>query len=223
MIDVLFLPKRISHQEVCVVIDVLRATSTIVTALANGAKCVIPARTVAQAKRMKVENVLICGERGGVKPNGFDLGNSPTEYFGVRGKEIVLTTTNGTKAISMINAQVIYAACFLNLRQIVKHLSGHMHVTLICSGQDGKVAYEDALCAGAIVHELGRDELTDAAKMAKELWEIHEKGDLLGALLRAEHAQELIKYGFSEDVSFCAQKDLYDTVPIFSKDRFVAE
>lgn len=223
MIDVLFLPEPVSQQHVCVVVDVLRATSTIVTALANGAECVIPVKTISEAKRRKTEKTLICGERGGVKPEGFDLGNSPREYLNVRDREIVLTTTNGTKAISMINSQKLYAACFLNLHAVVEKLKKYEHVTVVCSGQEGKIAYEDVLCAGAIVYELSNNELTDGARISKELWEQSKNSDLSKLLLKSRHAQELVEYGFSLDVAFCAQKDLYSIAPIFVKNRFVIE
>lgn len=221
MIDVLFLPKHISHGKVCVVVDVLRATSTIVTALANGAKSVIPVASVAQAKRMKGEDILICGERNGIKPKGFHLGNSPQEYFDVKGKEIILTTTNGTRAISMINCQNIYASCFLNLHATVDQLRDHEHVTVVCSGQKGKVAYEDVLCAGAIVYELDRNDLTDDARIAKQLWKQVKNVELLALLLESQHAQELIKHSFLPDIEFCAQVDLYNIVPFFSQNRFI--
>lgn len=221
MIDVLLLPERVSRRKVCVVVDVLRATSTIVTALANGAKSVIPVATVAQAKRMKDKDTLICGERKGVKPKGFDLGNSPQEYLHVEGKKIVLTTTNGTKAVSMIKSEILYAACFLNLHATVDRLRDHKDVTVICSGQDGKVAYEDVLCAGAIVYQLDRADLTDAAKISKQLWEQARNTELSSLLLESQHAQELVEYNFLPDIKFCAQLDLYSIVPSFSEDRFI--
>ncbi|HEY8543373.1 MAG TPA: 2-phosphosulfolactate phosphatase family protein [Pseudothermotoga sp.] len=223
MIDVLFLPKPISQNDTCVIVDVLRATSTIVTALANGAKCVIPVKTISQARGKKRENTLICGERGGIRPRGFDLGNSPKEYFDVKDKEIILTTTNGTKAISMVNSQILYAACFLNLHAVVDQLKNHKDVTVICSGQEGKVTYEDVLCAGAIVHELCRNDLTDAARISKELWSRSKNKNLSKLLMKSNHAQELVKYGFSSDISFCSQVDLYNIVPSFVKDRFIIE
>ncbi len=221
MIDVLFLPKHISHGKVCVVVDVLRATSTIVTALAKGAKYVMPVASVAQAKRTKGKDILICGERNGIKPKGFHLGNSPQEYFDVKGKEIVLTTTNGTKAISMIHSQNLYASCFLNLHATVDLLKDHEHVTVVCSGQEGKVAYEDVLCAGAIVYELDRKDLTDGAKIAKQLWKQAKNMELSALLSESQHAQELIEHNFLSDIEFCAQLDLYNIVPFFSQNRFV--
>lgn len=221
MINVLFLPESILEEKVCVVVDVLRATSTIVTALANGARSVIPVPTITQAMKMKKENTLICGERGGIKPTGFDLGNSPQEYFNVKDREIVLTTTNGTKAVSMINSEFLYAACFLNLNAVVNQLRNHEAVTVVCAGQEGKIAYEDVLCAGAIVYELCRDDLTDAARISKELWKQAKNKNLSKVLLKSQHAQELVEHGFSSDILFCAQLDLYNVVPFFAKDRFL--
>ncbi|GAB4307171.1 2-phosphosulfolactate phosphatase family protein [Pseudothermotoga elfii] len=222
MIDVLFLPEPVSQQHVCVVVDVLRATSTIVTALANGARCVVPVRTIAEAKKRKAENILICGERKGIKPKGFDLGNSPIEYFTVKDKEVILTTTNGTRAISMINSQKLYAACFLNLHAVIEQLRNHDHVTIVCSGQKGKIAYEDVLCAGAIVYELN-DKLTDGARISRELWKQSRRKDLSKLLFESQHAQELAEYGFSSDITFCSQTDLYSIVPVFVEDRFIKQ
>ncbi|MEJ5229649.1 MAG: 2-phosphosulfolactate phosphatase family protein [Pseudothermotoga sp.] len=224
MIDVLFLPKRINEKDDCVVvIDVLRATSTIVTALANGARAVIPVRTIAQAERMKGKDVLICGERGGIKPQHFDLGNSPKEFLNVKDKEIVLTTTNGTKAVSMINARRVYAAAFLNLSAISELLRNCERITIVCSGQDKAVALEDVLCAGALVYQSGLKKLTDAAQIALRLWKQARRKNLSKLLSVSQHGRELKKYGFSEDIEFCAQIDKYEVIPILNNGRFIVE
>ncbi|MGJ8454763.1 2-phosphosulfolactate phosphatase family protein [Pseudothermotoga sp. U03pept] len=224
MVDVLFLPKRIDEKDACVVVvDVLRATSTIVTALANGARAVIPVRTVAQAKRMKKQDVLICGERQGIKPQHFDLGNSPQEYLNVADKEIVLTTTNGTKAISMVNSRRVYAAAFLNLTVISDLMRSCEKITIVCSGQDNAVALEDVLCAGALVYQSGLKKLTDAAQIALRLWKQAKRKDLSKLLAISQHGRELKKYGFSGDIEFCAQIDKYKVIPVLTKDGFVVE
>lgn len=201
-------------------IDVLRATSVIVTALANGAAHVRPVLTVRQASEQKNTNTLICGERKSVKPRGFDLGNSPLEYSRrtVEGKNIVLTTTNGTRAIERIRCENLYAASFLNLSAVVRRLQSCERITVVCAGHRGRVALEDVLCAGAIVTMVRSQKKTDSAFIAESVWRstrsIHE------TLSNCEHGKELIEKGFSKDVEFCSNIDLYHIVPVFKDGAF---
>lgn len=208
------------REGVCVLIDVLRATSVIVTALANGAAHVRPVLTVRQASEQKNTNTLICGERKSVKPRGFDLGNSPLEYSRrtVEGKNIVLTTTNGTRAIERIRCENLYAASFLNLSAVVRRLQSCERITVVCAGHRGRVALEDVLCAGAIVTMVRSQKKTDSAFIAESVWRsirsIHE------TLSNCEHGKELIEKGFSKDVEFCSNIDLYHIVPVFRDGAF---
>ncbi|MCS7175159.1 2-phosphosulfolactate phosphatase family protein [Pseudothermotoga sp.] len=220
MIDVVFVPQRKISEDTCVLIDVLRATSVIVTALANGAVRVKPVLTVQQALKQKDADVLICGERKSVKPKGFDLGNSPLEYSkrAVEGKNIVLTTTNGTRAIGKIKCKRLYAASFLNLSAVVRKLELHDRVTIVCAGQKGRVALEDVLCAGAIVSMSRAERKTDSALMAESVWK--SVGSIFKALSECQHGKELIEKGFSKDVEFCSKIDLYHLVPVFKDGAF---
>ncbi|MGH7482532.1 MAG: 2-phosphosulfolactate phosphatase, partial [Longimicrobiales bacterium] len=139
------------------VIDVLRATSTIVEALANGAKAVLPVATPEEAtsllQRLDSEDVLRCGERRGARIEGFDLGNSPQEFTADRvgGKLLAMTTTNGTPALlAAAGARRVVVASFLNLRAVTDALAGEERVVLLCAGREGSFALEDGLCAGTL-------------------------------------------------------------------------
>lgn len=172
-----------------VIIDILRASSTMITALQNGATRVIPCGTTEEAFRLREqspnESIILGGERGGVKIQGFDYGNSPAEYStaAVAGRTVVFTTTNGTKAILKASpAATILIGAFLNRAVIADRLLQERRDThLICAGTDGIVTGEDVLFAGAIVDELIANDasesevsrrwvLNDSAVMAWSLW-----------------------------------------------------
>jgi 2-phosphosulfolactate phosphatase len=179
------------NEGTAVIIDILRASSTMITALQNGATRVIPCGTTEEAFRLRdqssQESILLGGERGGVKIQGFDFGNSPAEYntSSVAGRTVVFTTTNGTKAIlKASSATTILIGAFLNRATIADRLrQEHRNTHLICAGTDGIVTGEDVLFAGAVVDELmghnapeGQDSvyadwtLNDSAVMAWSLW-----------------------------------------------------
>lgn len=174
-----------------VIIDILRASSTMITALQNGATCVIPCGTTEEAFRLRDQSpqdlILLGGERGGVRIEGFDFGNSPAEYTtaAVKGRTVVFTTTNGTKAIlKASSAATILIGAFLNRAAIVDRLlQEQQHTHLVCAGTDGVVTGEDVLFAGAVVDDLignGPPEgqldvsvnwtLNDSAVIAWSLW-----------------------------------------------------
>ncbi len=215
MIDVIFVPKQKVKSQVCVLIDVLRATSVIVTALANGAVSVKPVSSVRAALSEKASDVLVCGERKSVKPKGFDLGNSPYEYSKekVTNKKIVLTTTNGTRALEKIECEILYLASFLNLSAVVRELERHDCFTVVCSGQSGEIALEDVLCAGAIVTMSGAKEKTDSALIAESVWKCSDS--VFRSLCESRHGRELIEKGFLKDIEYCSRIDLHPIVPVF--------
>jgi 2-phosphosulfolactate phosphatase len=204
-----------------VVIDALRATSTIVTALMAGAREVVPAATaedaVGIANRLGSGRTLLCGERGGLKVNGFHLGNSPLEYTpeAVAGKTLVMTTTNGTQAlITSRYASYILCGALLNASAVAQRLLAldTPDVTLICAGTEGQFSFEDCLTAGAVVSALQSLDfrsmnLRDSARAAAILFE-SERHDLLGALRCSDHGTRLIDLGFDDDLSFCARLDI---------------
>lgn len=217
------------RETVCVVFDVLRATSTFVTALHNGAKEIFPnpAESLAEHHKENRPEVLLGGERNGVKIHAFgrdyDFGNSPREYAPekVKGKTIVSTTTNGTGALlGCSNAKVVLAGSFLNLRATAKYLSENnfKNILLICAGTGKNAALEDALAAGALCEMLsdGKTEvaLSDAAQIALAAYQ-YAKGDLYATVCKSENAKRLLANpDLREDVLFCLQRDVFDLVAV---------
>lgn len=222
MIRTFILPENIETDGVCLVIDVLRATSTIVTALSNGALLVKPVEKIEEAINMKEKDFLLCGERNGLKIEGFDLGNSPLEYKKeiVKGKKIVLTTTNGTKAIKLLKASKIIAVSFLNVSFAVNAVKNFEEINIVCSGTNGKFSLEDFLLSGLIVKLLNRKDIDDASKVAMRYYESVENVE--SEIRKSSHAQRLINLGFEKDIIFCSQIDLFNTVPILKNDAFIA-
>ncbi len=226
-VDVAVTPAAISARPpagVAVVMDVLRATSTIATALANGAERVIPVRepdeAIATMKRIGRDRVLLCGERGSRAIAGFDLDNSPASYTAdvVRGKTLAFTTTNGTRALidAARDGAIVYCGALINRRAIVGALRDD--VLLVCAGNEGTLSFEDLLCAGAIVAQLYRDDRSvqrsDAARAAMTVYEANAK-HLTTAIAFGTHARTLRDAGFAADVAACAQLDVLDVVPIY--------
>jgi len=215
------------RETVCVVFDVLRATSTFVTALHNGAKAVIPASEISEALAIhrKQPDCLLGGERDGVKIRAaqtggtdFDLGNSPREFTSerVRGKTIVSTTTNGTRALrACAGAKTVLAGSFLNLAataEFIKNLQP-AEVLLVCAGTGEKTALEDALAAGALCESLAlgdaRPTISDSAEIARFAW-TQGKPDLAGAFQASTNARRLLAIPeLRDDVTFCLQRDVF--------------
>ncbi|KAF2959727.1 2-phosphosulfolactate phosphatase family protein [Thermotoga sp. 38H-to] len=222
MVEVVMAPCSPVECETAVVIDVLRATSTIVTALSNGASGVIPVKTIEEALEKRKEGVLICGERNAQRPEGFDLGNSPLEYRKekISGKTIVLTTTNGTQVIEKIRSEETVAASFLNLSAVVEYLKNKESIVLVCAGTNGRFSLEDFLLAGAIVKRLKRDDLEDGAQVAKRYFE-SVKNKKEEVKRHSSHAKRLISLGFEDDVEFCTTEDLFKTVPVLVNGVFI--
>lgn len=153
-------PARI-QKSTAVVIDVIRATSTIVEALANGAQAVYPTLSTDEAIRLANslgrEDTVLCGERKGLKVEGFDLGNSPREFTPdrVRGRRLVMSTTNGTRAfLAAQGAERVLAGSLLNLSEVTRALEGAAEVTFVCAGKEDRFSLDDALCAGWILRSL---------------------------------------------------------------------
>ncbi|QTA38615.1 2-phosphosulfolactate phosphatase [Thermosipho ferrireducens] len=221
MISVLFGPEKGFSSDVIVVLDVLRATSVIVTALANGALLIKPVSSIREAVKMKKEGYIIGGERSAVKLQSFDKGNSPLEYFDVAGSKIVLTTSNGTRLIkkAMKYSKNIIAGAFLNLTEIVEYIRNVENIILWCAGNKREVSYEDTLLAGAILEKLnriGRRDFHDSALVALEFF-----GRRKEIKFRGTHARRLIGLGYEKDVAFCSQVDIYSVLPVLREDVFI--
>jgi 2-phosphosulfolactate phosphatase len=225
-VNVFLLPKQFEPGElrggIAVVIDLLRASTTILAALSNGARCVIPSGDVATAKRIAADlpraDVLLGGERGGVRIEGFDLDNSPASYTSARvsDKTIVFTTTNGTAALLRAQAaDRVLVGSLINRRAVAQELADDKRaVHLVCAGTDGCVTSEDLLTAGAIAAELearigetsSRDDL---ALVARDLWvaESSSIDRLRAALRQSRGGRNLVELGFDADIDFAARVD----------------
>lgn len=209
-----------------VVVDILRATSCMVTAFAHGVESITPFADVNAARIMKTKNYITSGERDGKKVDGFDKGNSPFEYMGpdIKGRKIAFTTTNGTQAIEKAkNADKVIIGSFLNLSSVVKYLLfGQNSVLIICAGWKGKVNLEDTLFAGAIMEKL-RNHIEpdcDAPLAAQHLYNLA-KNDMPKFLSNSSHVRRLLKLNIQKDIEFCLTPDQYAIVPTLKSGKLV--
>lgn len=215
------LKKKFNGKNV-VVIDVLRATTVMVTALQNGAKCIYPFKEIEDAKRGKslTQNGLLAGERKGLKIEGFDFGNSPLEFTKdkVEGKEIYMTTSNGTRAIeNALGADGLYIACYLNISAISKKLlEEKKDVIILCAGTDDEFSLDDSLCAGIIAKKIGEKseiEMNDFTLSLKRLAEY--APGVKQVLEGSKHYSYLKKIGYEEDLEYCVKMDISEIVPFY--------
>ncbi len=219
------LANRDLGETVCVVFDILRATSTFITALQNGAQAVLPVSEIEEALALRQNHpeFLLAGERNGRRilaeqsgGTNFDFGNSPREFAPpkVRGKTIVSTTTNGTRALRACrHAQLVLAASFLNLSTTAKFLTKMQpeELLLICAGTGETTALEDVLAAGALA-DLLADELTDATEIARQTF-LRLKADLPSSIASSCNGQRLLDIpDLQADVAFCSQRDVFNLV-----------
>lgn len=225
-IDVCFTPNGFDPAKYlgyyAVVIDVLRATTSIATACANGCQCIMPVSSVEEAHAIKRQNpdVLLAGERGGLLISGFNLGNSPYEYSKeqVAGKTIVMTTTNGTVALNKVAAAPrVYTMSFANAAAVICALQqAKKDVVLVCAGSEGDFSLEDTLCAGLAVERLKHiTELSDTAMAVQAMYRDF-SANLLKRVLQSSHASYLCRIGFENDVALCLQQDTLDVAPVFA-------
>ncbi len=244
-IEAVLIPRLLPlHLEdaLCVVIDVLRATTTIITALANGAREVRPFTTAAQARRDAASGdntpFLLGGERRGLRIPGFHLGNSPIEYLDsnmISGRTIYFATTNGTPTLLRAykgNTRPAYLAALANLSAVSAKVVGaavkdaRKRILLICAGRQGQPALEDLYCAGLLAPRLQSElaksgmpaELSDAAILAAGYAEINREKPL-AVLAGSEHGRYLLDIGFAADLEFASQMDKYNIVPCFDGKR----
>ena len=210
-----------------VVIDVLRATTTICIALSNGAKSINPVISTDMALEFNKEDYILAAERGGKKVSGFQLGNSPREYpkSVVNNKKIVLTTTNGTKCIHLSsNGKRILAGSFVNLTALSTFLISQPEDTILfCAGWKDKFNLEDFLFAGALATNLKPHfEINcDATEAAMDIYDA-QKENLSNYILKASHAKRFKNLGVTEDIEICFAQDTHPIVPIMVKELLVA-
>lgn len=214
---------------VVVVIDVLRATTAICAAIDGGAERVIPVVNVTKARDYLNKGYIVGAERGGEIVEGFEYGNSPLTFRGsdIKGKTIVLTTSNGTYAIAAAHdAGKVAIGAFVNLDAIVKWLCAQKdkEVILLCAGWKRKFNMEDTLFAGAVVERLKSmdqvKELTDSSIAALHLYRAARE-DLYSFLEDSSHRRRLRKLDITEDVKFCLSLNKMDVVPILTPDGIV--
>ena len=216
---------------IVVIIDVLRATSTIATALFNGAKCVIPVDTVSKCLEIgrQIESIT-AGERDGQVAEGLEYGNSPFEYppeF-IRGKTLVLTTTNGTRLLHMAldkGAKQIITGSFPNLSSVCEHLvAANQNVMLGCAAWKDRVNIEDMLFAGAVIARIGEHFKIncDSSHISETLYQ-HAKKDLFEFLKinDASHYHRLMNFGLEEDIRYCLTSDGANVLPVYEDGTLV--
>ncbi len=210
-----------------IVVDVLRATSSIISAINGGAVKVVPTvdagDAVALAQRLGARECVLGGERGGVKINGFDLGNSPEEYLSrtVRNKTVIISTTNGTGALhSVRSADKILLGAMINRTAAAKAAAAEGNdILIVCAGTDGQPSADDLLTSGALIDavrvyaDIRPGELTDMAILCETLYNNWKEGSF--DLSKTFHYARLSAMGFDEDVKFCFTPDTTDTVPVY--------
>lgn len=221
------------EKSVVVIIDVLRATSTIAAALHNGAKAIIPVDSVAECIRIgKQIDCITAGERDGQIAEGLEYGNSPFEYpreF-IEGKTLVLTTTNGTKLLHMAlnkNAKAIITGSFPNLSAVCDFLlAQNQNVILGCAAWKNRVNIEDTLFAGAVINRIGKyfNINCDSSQMAVTMYNDAQK-DLFEfmKMKRASHYQRLSGFGLDKDIRYCLTEDVANTTVVYEDGKLLAK
>ena len=212
------------EDKIVVVIDILRATSTITTIINNDAKALIAVKNESSALEYKSDNYLIGGERNGETIPGFDFGNSPFDYKKdlVRNKTVVLTTTNGTKCIEMSsNASEVIIGSFLNLTAVVNYVQEKgKDIVLFCAGWKDKVNLEDSLFAGAFALKMQNAIKDDSTLLCMKAYE-NRKEDLFETLKKSNHFNRLKNKGVVDDIKYCCNMDITDVVPKLNKGLIV--
>ncbi|MDP4090270.1 MAG: 2-phosphosulfolactate phosphatase family protein [Bacillota bacterium] len=206
------------------VIDMLRATSVITTAMMNGCKAVIPVLTVERALEIAGGNreaYILGGERRALRIEGFDCSNSPLEYTPevVRGKTLIMTTTNGTRAIDGCRkAENILIGCMLNALSAAKKLVDlGKDIVIVNAGTYGQFSMDDFICSGYIIEclkEITEVELSDIAWTSNQIYNSHP--DIISFIRYARHYNVIKNLGLEEDLEYCIRKDITDMVPVFN-------
>ncbi|KYH29528.1 MULTISPECIES: 2-phosphosulfolactate phosphatase family protein [Clostridium] len=204
-----------------IIIDILRATSVIITALNNGCNEVIPVVNVEDAKNLVKNNrdkYILGGERNAVKIDGFDFSNSPLEYTEdiVKNKTLVMTTTNGTKAIhGSLGAKIILIGAFINAKAVAqKAIELNNDLVIVNAGTRGEFSMDDFICSGYIIECILKNayaELSDIAATAHYIYT--QNTNILDFLSKAKHYKVLMNLGLEEDIKYCCKTDIIDIVP----------
>lgn len=216
-------------EAVVVVIDVLRATSSICTAFANGVREIIPVATVEEAREMKARGFLLAAERDGYVLDFADFGNSPFNFSPekVRGKSVAYSTTNGTGIMKRAaGCHDVVIGSWLNMSSLCRWIEGQgRKVVIVCAGWKTRFSLEDAVCAGAMAERLlesGRFiTICDSVHAATDLWNAA-RNDLLGYIEKAAQRSRLRDKGLDDCIPYCHTFDVTDVIPVLRGDRLVA-
>ncbi|TGE10378.1 2-phosphosulfolactate phosphatase [Hymenobacter fodinae] len=232
-LDICFSPELLPLYDlrgrVAVVVDILRATSSIVTALAQGVTHMVPFSELEPCREMASQGYLTAAERDGRQAENVDLGNSPFGYLDgvvpVRGRSVAITTTNGTRALHLsAAAEHVVLGAFLNLGAVVDFVRKQQQdVVVVCAGWKGKFCLEDTLFGGALAHRLAQEfdvTSSDATLAALDLWQAAQP-DVAAYLLKSAHVRRLNSLESHKDMEFCVREDVYSLVPVFRDGRIV--
>ncbi len=217
---------KVPEDSIVIIIDVIRATSTIATFFGEGGKEVFIVERVDEAFALREtlkEEVLLAGERGGLKVEGFDFDNSPIalKNSDIKNKTLVLTTTNGTRAIKRYkDVSYLFVGAFLNLDALTEEVSflsdkKGLDVFVICAGKEDRVVSDDFLCGGAYVDALsnrGSFSLTDGANIAREFY-VDKREDIYNCMFKSESGQNILRYGKRDDIAFISIYNRYQVIP----------
>lgn len=235
-LEVAFVPGEVRYLEgsVCVVLDIIRASSSLTTIFERGIRRVLLAESIDAARDFAARATtpfLLCGEQEGLPPYGFDHGNSPTEFsrLPLQGKEMVFCTSNGTKAAyACAGASAVLIGCFLNARAVVTRAlsllpSPEATINLVCAGREGRFVLDDALCAGYLAGLLNSEarvrglgpELNDAARASLKI--LSGYPNLVEALYESASGRALRPIGLEHDISYCARTSVSAMVPELSR------
>jgi 2-phosphosulfolactate phosphatase len=232
LVEVCFTPGEYDYYkgrfEIVVVIDVLRATSAICSAFDNGVSSVIPVSTIEEAKDYQSKGFLVGAERKGEIVEGFDFGNSPYSYMQpeLKNKEVVLSTTNGTKAINIAKgAEQVLIGSLNNIDALCAYLiAQNKNVVCLCSGWQDKFNLEDTICGGAIADELiktGQYTSVDDSTVAAKYLYLSAKDNFFGFLKSSSHRRRLKKLNLNEDIKYCLTPNKTEVIPILKGDKIV--
>ena len=233
LVEVCFTPDDYAYFkgkfEIVVVIDVLRATSAICSAIDNGVASVIPVSTIDEAKAYQAKGYLAGAERQGEIVEGFDFGNSPYSYMKpeLKGKDIVLSTTNGTRAINIAKeAPTVAIGSLINLGSLVNWLKAqNKNVLCLCSGWKDNFNLEDTICAGAIANDLletGKFTSNEDSSVGAKYLYLSSKDNYFGFLKSSSHRRRLKKLNLNEDIKYCLTPNQLDVIPVLKEGKIVA-
>lgn len=237
--DLFLVPNSVEKKaligKTAVLIDVLRASTSICQALYAGAKAVLPYEEPGEAAVMRTklgaEDALLAGEREGVKIEDFDLGNSPREFTSevVNGKTIIMTTSNGTKAYHRaLPSSLILTGALVNISKVAERVAKEGNdLTILCAGRDGQFSIEDSICGGMIIDLLFTEhklemKLNDAASLALLLYRSNKRA-LKETIAQGEHGRFLQTIGFGDDVALAANVDSIPVLPVLKESRIIIE